>query len=160
MRNPIGANMSLRTGLALDVGGFDSLVGRVGSGLEGCEETELAIRLTASRPGSAVLYVPCAAVDHNVSQERVKFRYFIRRCWHEGVSKATVVRLAGASAGLQRERRQIAMVIPVSLLQDLRSCAAGDLAGSLRVSASLAGVAAAAAGYLIGRARRPGPTTR
>ena len=51
VRNPIGASMSLRTSLALEAGGFDDAVGRVGTSPRGCEETELAIRLTASPPG-------------------------------------------------------------------------------------------------------------
>ena len=46
VRNPIGANMSMRTRPALDAGGFDTGLGRVGTRPVGCEETELAIRLT------------------------------------------------------------------------------------------------------------------
>ena len=92
--------MSLRTTLAREVGGFDIGIGRVGTRPVGCEETELAIRLTAARPASAVFYVPVATVDHHVAPERLRLSYFLRRCWHEGVSKANVVRLAGASAGL------------------------------------------------------------
>jgi glycosyltransferase involved in cell wall biosynthesis len=49
VRNPIGANMSMRTGLALSLGGFDTAVGRTASKPRGCEETELAIRLTARK---------------------------------------------------------------------------------------------------------------
>ena len=49
VRNPIGASMSLQTALTLKVGGFDSVVGRVGTRPTGCEETELAIRLTAAK---------------------------------------------------------------------------------------------------------------
>jgi GT2 family glycosyltransferase len=119
VRNPIGASMSMRTDLALEVGGFDESVGRVGANTRGCEETELSIRLTASRAGSVILYVPAAAVDHHVAPERLAFGYFVRRCWHEGRSKADVVRLAGAAAGLQRERRQTAVVIPAALLREV-----------------------------------------
>lgn len=151
VRNPIGANMSLRTRLALQVGGFDGAVGRVGGRPRGCEETELAIRLTASRPGSVVLYVPAAGVDHHVGQERLRFGYFLRRCWHEGRSKATVVRLAGAAAGLERERRHAAAVIPAALLRDLRSLAAGDWIALPRICAAVGGLMAATAGYLTGR---------
>ena len=46
VRNPIGANMSMRTAEALAIGGFDCVIGRVGTKPRGCEETELAIRLT------------------------------------------------------------------------------------------------------------------
>jgi glucosyl-dolichyl phosphate glucuronosyltransferase len=155
VRNPIGANMSVRTRLALDVGGFDASVGqRPGGNLRRCDETELAIRLTASQPKSVVLYVPAAAVDHHVGKERLRFSYFLRRCWHEGLSKAVVVRLAGRSVGLERERRHVAVVIPAALLRDLRSCTAGELAGFLRMIAAIGGLAAATAGYLTGRVRQ------
>jgi glycosyltransferase involved in cell wall biosynthesis len=154
VRNPIGANMSLRTGLALEVGGFDAAVGRVGTRPRGCEETELAIRLTASRPGSAVFYVPTAAVDHHVAHERLQFGYFLRRCWHEGTSKAAVVRLAGASAGLERERRHVAVVIPAALIREFRSLATGDAGAITRMAVVLAGLGTTSVGYVAGLARR------
>jgi hypothetical protein len=151
VRNPIGANMSMRTGLALDVGGFSTDVGRVGGKPRGCEETELAIRLTAAKPGSSVLYLPAAAVDHHVSRDRVRLSYFLRRCWSEGLSKATVVRLAGSGPGLERERRQAASVIPRAIMADLRCLGRGDLMGLARAAAACGGLAAAATGYLAGR---------
>jgi O-antigen biosynthesis protein len=154
VRNPIGANMSMRTAEALAVGGFDSVIGRVGTKPRGCEETELAIRLTASQPGSAILYVPAAAVDHNVSRDRVTFGYFIRRNWHEGQSKAAVVRLAGASAGLERERRQVLAVLPAAIFRDLRKFCSGDASAMLRIAATVTGFVAAAGGYVAASARR------
>jgi hypothetical protein len=160
IRNPIGANMSLRTDLAIAVGGFSSLIGRVGSNTRGGEETELAIRLTARQPGSVILYVPGATVDHSVGRERLRIGYFMRRCWHEGRSKATVVRLVGASVGLRCERLHIAAVIPAALLRDLRSCVTGDMSGCLRVAVSLAGLAAALTGYLTGRVSLAGRSAR
>lgn len=154
VRNPIGANMSVRTQPALDAGGFDGTVGRVGTRPRGCEETELAIRLTAGVQGSRVMYVPSATVDHYVPKERTQVRYFFRRCWHEGQSKAAVVRLVGASSGLKSERRHAAVMIPASLLRDLRSLLAGDLAGGKRMAASVCGLLATAGGYMAGRLRR------
>jgi hypothetical protein len=155
VRNPIGANMSLRTHMALEVGGFNASVGQRGGNLQRCDETELAIRLTASRPKSVVMYVPAAVVDHHVGKERLRFSYFMRRCWHEGLSKATVVRLVGP-AGLERERRHVAAVIPAALLRDLRNCAVGDPAAFKRTIAAVGGLTAATVGYLIGRARIAG----
>lgn len=151
IRNPIGANMSLRTTLALKAGGFDSSVGRVRGKPRGCEETELAIRLTVGSPGSSILYVPGAAVDHQVAAERVSLRYFVRRCWNEGLSKATVVRLAGAGPGLERERRQVRVVIPMALLADLRRFVKGDPSAGSRIAVALCGLTATVAGYLAGR---------
>jgi hypothetical protein len=153
VRNPIGANMSLRTRLALEVGGFNASMGQRGGNLQRCDETELAIRLTASRPRSVILYVPAAAVDHHVGQDRLKLSYFLRRCWHEGLSKAAVVRLAGASAGLEQERRHVAVVIPAMLLRDLRRGATGDSAAFMRMIATIGGLTVVTAGYLTGRAR-------
>jgi hypothetical protein len=153
VRNPIGANMSLRTALALEVGGFDDAVGRVGTNPRGCEETELSIRLTASRPGSAIFYVPDAAVDHHVTEERIRLGYFLRRCWHEGMSKADVVRLAGSAAGLERERRHTAVVIPAALIRELRGFVTGDADAGRRMVTAVTGLSAAAGGYFAGRAR-------
>jgi glycosyltransferase involved in cell wall biosynthesis len=160
IRNPIGASMSLRTSLALEAGGFDDAVGRVGTSPRGCEETELAIRLTASRPGSAVFYVPAAAVDHHVSADRLRLGYFMRRCWHEGLSKADVVRLVGSDAGLERERRQTAVVIPAALLRELRRLVTGDATAGMRMTAAIAGLSTVVAGYFTGRARLTGRNRR
>jgi len=153
VRNPIGANMSMRTSLALEVGAFDVSFGRVGTRPAGCEETELAIRLTAHQPSSAVYYVPAAAVDHNVGPERLKVRYFLNRCWYEGLSKASVVQMAGVSLGLERERRQVAVVIPMALLGNLRRSVTGDVGAFMRVMAILAGLTSTTGGYLFGRMR-------
>ena len=151
IRNPIGANMSMRTRLALDVGGFDTGVGRVGTRPVGCEETELSIRLTARIPGASIIYVPASAVDHHVSPDRIRASYFLRRCWHEGISKATVVRLAGASSGLERERRHVAVTLPLGVLRDLRAFILGDRDAFKRAFATVAGLGSAAAGYVRGR---------
>lgn len=153
IRNPIGANMSMRTLPALQAGGFDTSVGRVANRPAGCEETELSIRLARELPGSTIHYVPQATVDHYVSADRVKFRYFLRRCWNEGLSKAVVVRLAGASAGLERERRQVAVVIPLQILRELGRAARGEFGALLRVAATVAGLAATVSGYLVGGVR-------
>lgn len=160
VRNPIGANMSFRTQLALDAGGFNGSVGRVGTLPRGCEETELAIRVTAAA-GATVMYVPAAAVDHQVGPERTRFGYFVRRCWHEGQSKAAVVGLVGASSGLSRERRQTAVVIPAAIQRDLGTLFRGHLSGGARVAASAVGLGAAIAGYASGRlGRRAGRAAR
>lgn len=153
VRNPIGANMSFRTQQALAAGGFNSTVGRVGTRPTGCEETELAIRVTA-QASATVMYVPSAAVDHYVSPERTRFRYFVLRCWHEGQSKAAVVGLVGAASGLSRERRQTAVVIPKAIRRDLASLVRGRVSGGARVAASVTGLAAAMTGYAAGRLDR------
>jgi Glycosyl transferase family 2 len=152
VRAPIGANMSLRTRPALEVGGFNTSVGQRGGNLQRGDETELAIRLAATRPGSVVLHVPAAAVDHHVGEERLKLSYFLRRCWHEGLSKAVLVGLVGAPAGLEAERRYVTVVLPATLLRDFRSGATGDLGGFMRMTATIGGLTVVTAGYMTGRA--------
>jgi hypothetical protein len=151
VRNPIGANMSMRTRSALEAGGFDAKMGRRGTNTRGCEETELAIRMTTRQPGSAVMYVPAAGVDHHVAPERLRLGYFIRRCWHEGQSKADVVRLAGAGSGLERERRHAGLVIPAAVARELPRLLTGDGSAVARIMANVVGLASAAGGYLTGR---------
>lgn len=153
IRNPIGANMSLRTEPARIAGGFDTRVGRIGRCPRGCEETELAIRLVARNPGSVVRYVPAAAVDHHVPSERTRLSYFLLRCWHEGLSKADVAQLSGAGPALQREIRQTALVIPKALLRELGRTVAGDHSALLRMAASAGGLTAAVLGFVLGRCR-------
>lgn len=153
VRNPIGANMSLRTAEAVAVGGFHTAMGRCEGNLGACEETELAIRLAARRHDSLIIYSPAAAVDHNVGAERAQFVYFLRRCWHEGWSKATVVKLAGARAGLAAERRHIATVLPAAFARELRDTFAGDLNAILRASAIVVGLGAVFAGFVARWAR-------
>jgi glycosyltransferase involved in cell wall biosynthesis len=152
VRNPIGANMSMRTDAALEAGGFDEAVGRVGANTRGCEETELSIRMAQRRDGAVVFYVPDAAVDHHVAPERLKLGYFVRRCWHEGLSKADVVRLVGSGAGLERERRQTAVVIPTALVREARGLVTRRDGSASRFGALITGLSAAAAGYFTGRA--------
>jgi len=188
VRNPIGANMSMRTELALQAGGFDApasravrsraagqvragrrragprltspqLAGqrranqrRAGQRPAGDAETELAIRLTARRPSAAVFYVPSAAVDHHIGPDHLTPGYFLRRCWYEGIAKAGVVRRTGG-AGLERERRHVAVVIPQALLGNARQLATGDPAAFVRGTVMLAGLASAASGFLAGRLR-------
>jgi hypothetical protein len=178
-RHPIGANMSMLTRRAVQVGGFD--VGRAGArspgravgdpgraagdrgraagdpgraaGDPGRAAGDLAGRLTVGSASSAVFYVPSAAVDLPPGSARLTMSYFRRRCWQEGRSKARLVRLAGPSAGLERERRQVTVVIPAALLRNLRQSVTGDPAAFMRFTVLLAGLASAAAGYLTGRLR-------
>lgn len=148
VRHPVGANMSMLTRRAVQAGGFD--IGRAGARPPGRAAGDLAGRLTAGRVASAVFYVPAAAVDLQLDPGRLTMSHFHRWCWQEGRSKA---RLASHSAGHERERRHLAVAIPVALLRHLRQSATGDPAACLRLTVLLAGLASVAAGYLTGRLR-------
>jgi len=152
VRNLIGCNMSFRAEPLRALGGFRHEIGRVGTRPLGCEETELCIRLSQRWPGSLLIHQPRAVVRHHVPAARTSWRYFRRRCYAEGLSKARVTRLVGAQAGLASERRHAAAVLPAATLRALAAGLQGDRAGFTRAGAIVAGLTITTAGYFAGAA--------
>ncbi len=157
VRNLIGANMSFRRDLLVELGGFSHGLGRHGSNAAGCEETELCIRAGAARQGAIVVYEPRARVDHRVPPARGTWRYFMRRCFGEGRSKALVAALAGTASGLSAERSYVHSTLPRGVWRCIGELLRGRPVAALRAVAVVAGLSAAVAGYLTaGRPPRPG----
>jgi hypothetical protein len=160
IRNPIGANMAFARSVFEQVGGFREEIGRVGTIPLGCEETELSIRARAA--GFSVWYLPGAMVHHSVPAGRTTLKYFLRRCYAEGLSKAVVSALAGRADGLASERTYVTVTLPRAvrnaLLQAVRGPRRGD--GLRRAAAVVAGVLTAGVGFVRGTVvhrRRPAP---
>ncbi|AKK26606.1 glycosyltransferase family 2 protein [Mycobacterium sp. EPa45] len=151
VRNPIGCNMSLRRSVLDEVGGFRSEVGRVGATPVGCEETELFIRVRAAQAANQVLFDPDIRVEHYVSEDRTTLRYFVRRCYHEGLSKAVVTEMAGTAAGLSSERSYVSRVLPMAVARELRSMTIDGLARALTICLGLAATTAGFARAKVGR---------
>ena len=151
VRNLIGCNMSFRREVVEELGGFTAGIGRLGTRPVGCEETELCIRIAQRRPGAVILFDPRAIVRHGVPASRGTWAYFRSRCYAEGLSKAAVSSLVGASHGLSDERRYATMTLPRGILGGLASGVRGDLAGFGRAGAIVAGVSIATVGYGLGR---------
>lgn len=151
IRNLIGCNMSFRRE-AFDVaGGFREDIGRVGTRPLGCEETELCIRLRQRRPATTLLYDPAARVNHRVSPDRTRWRYFASRCYSEGLSKALVTDSVGSRDGLAAERAHTLKVLPRGVWRGVTDVGRGDPAGLGRAAAIVAGLAYTSVGYLRGR---------
>ena len=89
----------------------------------GCEETEASIRAVQRNPGSLVWYAPGAVVEHRVTAQRSTWEYFQRRCWAEGLSKASVRRLSQEPLGT--ERAYVTRILP-------RAVVSADPAGRRR----------------------------
>ena len=70
---PIGANMAFRADTFEKYGLFDVELGRRGSGLEGGDEKELAIRL--NRDNQKLMYLPNVKADHIIPHKRVEMWY-------------------------------------------------------------------------------------
>ncbi|MGE2731542.1 glycosyltransferase [Mycolicibacterium vaccae] len=154
VRNPLGCNMSIRRSVFDEVGEFRSEVGRVGTHPVGGEETEFCLRIAERRPESLVLYDPEAVVRHRVTSDRTTVRYFHRRCYHEGMSKAVVADLAGAVKPLSAERRYTTRTLPRGVLRELVSRRRG---GPRRAVLIVWGLAVTTAGYLRAKTHRRQP---
>ena len=151
VRNLIGANMSFRKSVFLKVGGFKNGLGRIGTLPMGCEETEYCIRAIGEFPNGIVLYEPQARVHHKVPTTRATWRYFLRRCYAEGLSKAQVSRAVGSQTGLSNERTYMLSVLPHGLLTGFRdSFREKNTHGLKRSFAISVGLLTTIAGYLYG----------
>ena len=153
IRNMIGANMSVRRDVLNETGGFSDVIGRVGTRPVGCEETELCIRAKRGRPQGRFIYEPAATVHHLVPKARSGWRYFLNRCWAEGLSKAVVSRLAGAQDGLSSERAHVLRTLPRGVWHGLVDARHGDRSGLARAAAIVVGLAVTTGGYVFGMVR-------
>jgi GT2 family glycosyltransferase len=150
VRNLIGANMSLRREVFAAIGGFSGTLGRVGARPVGCEETELCIRARQHWLGRSLLYEPRARVRHRVPAARVRWGYFLARCYAEGLSKAQVVHLVGPDDGLASERSYTLRTLPQGVVRGLADgLVRRDISGFARVGAIIAGFACTTTGYLV-----------
>ena len=157
VRNFIGANMALRRLAFETVGGFSSAVGRIGRIPLGCEETELCIRVRQHHPDVELRYDPSLKVNHRVSADRVRPRYFFRRCYAEGLSKAVVSRLVGTESGLASEKAYVSRVLPAGVLRNAGQAVSGHHGARVmalqRAGAIVVGLATTSIGYVVGRTR-------
>lgn len=152
VRNPIGCNMSFRREEIASAGGFRNGIGRVGVVPVGCEETEAAIRIRQHKPDSVYLYNPGAVVHHKVPAWRLTWRYFTRRCYAEGLSKALISRYIGSRDGLSSERSYVATVLSRGVLAGVKqTLSEHSLTGIKRAAAILAGLFLTTVGFVVGR---------
>jgi glycosyltransferase involved in cell wall biosynthesis len=155
VRNLLGGNASFRRPVFDQVGGFTIDVGRSASKLPlGCEETEFCIKLGHRLPEATLLIDDRAVIWHRVGEERTTLRYFLTRCYAEGISKAAVSGHVGSADGLSAERKQAFATLPAGIARNLAASIRGDLSGTGRAAAIVAGLAAATAGYAMGRLTR------
>lgn len=79
---PWSINLSVRTAIAREVGGFPEDLGRVGATLRSGEEFPFIGGIR--RTGARIAYEPDAVVWHAVPAERLRMRWLMRRAWAEG----------------------------------------------------------------------------
>ena len=83
---PFGANIAFRREVLVASGGFPDHLGRTGTTLLSGEES--AAIAAVSEAGWRVALYPDAVVDHAVPRSRCASRYYWRRLWWAGVTRA------------------------------------------------------------------------
>jgi GT2 family glycosyltransferase len=152
VRNPISANMTVRTEALIAVGGFRANFGKVGD-VSVPEDTDLGIRILEAFPDRGWKLQPDAVAYHHVPSGRATFRYFCRRCWHEGTGKALLANHVGSSA-LAVERTYARTVLLRAVVRDMdRVVRHRSRPSALRAGAVGVGFALAALGYIVSRMR-------
>ena len=147
IRNVWAGNMALRSSVFEQIGGFREDFGKVGD-VSRPEDTDLCLRAAADR--GIWLYEPTGRVDHWIPRHRTTFRYFARRCFHEGQGKAALAALDGARPSTSAERSYTCRILPSGVMRGLKDAAQGDAWGAARAAAITVGFATTAAGFAAG----------
>jgi glycosyltransferase involved in cell wall biosynthesis len=154
VRNLIGCNMSFRREVFRTSGGFRHGIGRIGTLPVGCEETELCIRAAKIHTGKVFIYEPQSRVSHRVPQARANIRYFVSRCYAEGLSKALVAKFGGVKDGLKTEWAYVQQTLPQGIFNGInKSIKEKTITGLAQAGAILLGLISTTLGYLVGNVR-------
>ena len=97
VRNTFGSNISFRTEVLEELGGFEAEVGRQGEKNLQAHETELCARMREEY-GRGVVYNPDAEVGHKVFEWRTDKQWLFERAFWQGYSKRAMESLVSADA--------------------------------------------------------------
>lgn len=151
VRNPYGGCNCMRRDIFSEVGGFRNGLGRIGTRPLGGEETELSIRAKQRWPQHIFLYEPQAKIHHRVLASRTTLKYFLTRCYSEGLSKTAIAAIVGTKNGLASERSYTLITLPRGVIRGIGDALIHrDPSGLLRAGAIVLGLFATVAGYLKG----------
>jgi glycosyltransferase involved in cell wall biosynthesis len=154
VRNFIGANMSFRREV-FDRVSFFSGIGHAGGRPLGGSDPDFCIRVRREWPDRVLLYEPNARVKHWVAPDRARWRYFVRRCFNEGVAKGVLTRRVGPGDALELERVYVRRTLPEAVARSVGDAARSrDPEAVLPAAAVVAGLGITATGYGIGVMRR------
>src|SRR5664280_310979 len=88
------------------------------------EDTDLCLRARVAFPGGSWIFEPAAVVEHKAPAERATMRYYLRRCYAEGVGKAELVALSEGDA-MADERRHALRALPRGAARGLADSVTG-----------------------------------
>ena len=160
IRNVWGENMAVNLAAFERVGGFREGFGKIGDRSRP-EDTDLCIRMRQAAPSGMFVFAADAVVTHDVPAGRSTFRFFLRRCFSEGMGKVEMSRQLGSSGSLGSEHDWLTTEVPRAVRRALFSAARdGRPADAARAAAIVAGIGAAGLGAAIGIARPSAIRTR
>jgi len=136
----IGANMSARRSVLVDVGGFHT---------DHQDDMDMSHRIAHAQ--HKVLYEPLAVVHHFVPTSRTTWRYFWRKCYFANRGKVEVFANMREAANLGAELAFVRRTLTTGVSVEIRYLIRGDLYGLARVGAMIAGIVLAGLGHLAGR---------
>jgi glycosyltransferase involved in cell wall biosynthesis len=116
----LGANCSFRRDVFAEVGDFPTDLGRVGKSLLAGEEAELCRRIHLR--GKSMYHIPDVVVFHHVTPERMTRRYFRRRCYLSGLSRAAYVSRTDGIEFARQELRGLCLVFAARFFGDVARC--------------------------------------
>jgi len=136
---------------------FDAIRGfRDGFGKTGAhnqpEDTDLCLRAAAHNGGGLWIYEPQAVACHQVPAHRATLKFFLKRCYNEGLGKAALASLNGVTESTSAERSYVRYILPFGFIRGFLEMVRGEVSGAVRSFAIVMGVSLTTAGYLAGRA--------
>ncbi|MFO1135790.1 MAG: glycosyltransferase family 2 protein [Rhodoblastus sp.] len=153
VRNLMGGAMVVKRALYERSGPFNGLIGRKGAFPISCEETEWCIRARAAAPQIKFYMEPKAVIRHKATADRLTWKYFVTRCFAEGLSKAYMTSLLANNAPLRTEGRYVLETLSFGILKGLGDAVRLDAAGLARAAAIVVGLSSTTAGFLLGKAQ-------
>jgi glycosyltransferase involved in cell wall biosynthesis len=100
VRNTFGSNISFRTWVLEELGGFESAVGRQGDKNLQAHETEFCSRMR-EKYGRGVIYNADAKVGHKVFDYRIDKRWLLERAFWQGYSKHVMEQIVSEDASVE-----------------------------------------------------------
>ncbi|MFC6873767.1 glucosyl-dolichyl phosphate glucuronosyltransferase [Halobellus marinus] len=100
VRNTFGSNISFRTEVLEELGGFETQVGRQGEKNLQAHETEFCARMREAY-GQGVIYNPDAKVGHKVFEFRTEKRWLLERAFWQGYSKRAMETIVSGDASAE-----------------------------------------------------------
>ena len=100
VRNTFGSNISFRTEVLQELGGFETQVGRQGEKKLQAHETEFCARMREAY-GQGVIYNPDAKVGHKVFDFRTEKRWLLERAFWQGYSKRAMETIVSEDASAE-----------------------------------------------------------